>query len=232
MNRPAVHMLFLSYRVRDRYASMPPIMLQFMLELPKPAMQGIKPQSRFYAQANATAAQPRAARHANGIPRAGAPLLFAVELCPPLVMVPDAVGPTSLAPPVLDACACIGFGTTVALGTAAVPVPISTTLLLVALKLVWPMDISLLPKSYTRYALLRKVSPRTAVVPSDGEMPKTQSGVPLSKVAVLPSGLGPGFMASSLIGTDILGLVKVKSRVSWLLPRRQSQNAVCCCALY
>jgi len=43
MNRLAVHMLFLSYRVRDRYASMSPIMLQFMLELPKPAMQGIKP---------------------------------------------------------------------------------------------------------------------------------------------------------------------------------------------
>lgn len=106
MNRLAVDMLFLSYQVRDRYASMPPIMLQFMLEHPKPAMQGIKPQSRFYAQANATAAQASAARQANGIPRVGAPLLlFAVELCPPLVMVPDAVGPTSLAPPVLDACA-------------------------------------------------------------------------------------------------------------------------------
>lgn len=61
-------------------------------------------------------------------------LLVGLEVLP--VPVPVAVIGAILAPPVSDGEAWMGFATTEALGTALLPVPISRTWLVVALKLV------------------------------------------------------------------------------------------------
>jgi len=74
------------------------------------------------------------------------------EGCPPL-----------RAPPVATANVDTAFATCVAPGTPSLPLDICLTLLDVALKFVGAMEISLLAKSYTTYALRRNVSPRTAV---------------------------------------------------------------------
>lgn len=122
------------------------------------------------------------------------------------------------------AYALTALGTGDASGTDAVPVPISKIWELVALKFVCAMEISLLLRSYTRYADLMNVSPSTDVLDPAGDMPKRQASVPSAKVAGLPE-LDVTGITSSFIGTEMVGEEKVKSRVVELYAREHGTYA-------
>jgi hypothetical protein len=96
-----------------------------------------------------------------------------------------------------------------AFGTAVEPVPISTTFVLVALKFVCAIEISLLARSYTRYAERMKVSPMTGVLEPAGAIPKRHAAVPSEKVSCRPFEEVTGITSSSMV-TEIVGVEKVK----------------------
>jgi len=86
-------------------------------------------------------------------------------------------------------------------GTASLPVPISTMSFSVALNRLCARLISLFSMSNTTYALRRNVSPRTAELPPEGEMPKRQAE---SCSKELPPPESITSRTSSFMGTEIL----------------------------
>ncbi len=124
------------------------------------------------------------------------------------VAVPNAAVP-AINPPPVPADAVAALATAIASGTDVEPVPISTIFVVVASKFVCAIEISLLARSYTRYADRMKVSPMTGVLDPAGAIPNRQAAVPSEKVSWRPLEAVTG-MTSSFIVTEIMGEVKVK----------------------